>query len=330
MTEHTHFCYVGGPYTIQRGVALITAVLIVAIVATVAVFVGLHQQIWLRQTQNLMDRAQATAIHQGSLFWASQILAKDAKNSTTDNLTEDWAKPLPPLPVEGGVIVASLSDAQARFNLNNLWQNNKPSTEYGAVFQRLLEQLGLDPVLKDTLIDWLDGDPQTRPNGAEDIEYLNSEPPYRAANRSLESVEELRLVKGFDAATVDMLRPYVVALPNATTINVNTAPNLLLAALVQGLSTTTADEIVSERGKTPFKQLTDFEKLLSPDQKPQKGTYDLKSSYFLANIDIQIGRLRHRTEALIQRGAGGQSTHALWQRPRTIQVILKKEEDSLS
>jgi general secretion pathway protein K len=311
----------------QRGVALITAILIVAIVATVAMFVGLHQQIWLRQTQNLMDRAQATAIHQGSLSWASQILAKDAKDSKTDDLTEDWAKPLPPLPVEGGVVVAGLSDAQARFNLNNLVQKNgNPDKNHGAVFRRLLELQDLNPGLTEAVIDWLDGDARTSPNGAEDIDYLNNDPPYRAANQALVSVEELRLIKGFSIETIDKLAPYVVALPATTAINVNTASSVVLAALVPNLPLTDAERIVSERDKKPFNQPADFEKLLPAGQTPTQGTYGVQSAHFFANLNIQIGRLTHRTEALLQRPTGGQAVHTLWQRPRIIQIKQKKED----
>ena len=57
----------------QRGLALITAMLVVAIAATTAAYLSLDQQIWLRQAQNLSDRAQAEVVRAGALEWAIKI-----------------------------------------------------------------------------------------------------------------------------------------------------------------------------------------------------------------------------------------------------------------
>ena len=86
----------------QRGLALVTAVLIVAIVATVAASLALGQQIWIRQAQNFTDRAQADKVIDGALQFAMLILEKDLRDHPeTDDLGEDWAKPQV-TPVEGG------------------------------------------------------------------------------------------------------------------------------------------------------------------------------------------------------------------------------------
>src|SRR5229473_1113517 len=104
----------------QSGLALITAMLVIAIVVTVAAYLSLGQQVWLRQAQNLLDMTQAGAVARGAFDVAAILLAEDKKNSTTDNLTETWAQPIPVFPVEGGAVTAAISDAQGRFNLNNL------------------------------------------------------------------------------------------------------------------------------------------------------------------------------------------------------------------
>ena len=215
----------------QRGLALITAMLVVAIAATAAAYLSLDQQIWLRQAQNISDRAQAEVVRAGAEEWAITILDKDAKNSSIDDPTENWAKPLPPLPVEGGQIMGRISDAQARFNLNNLVRNNGPSAPDIGTFQHLLQSLALEPNLTDAVIDWIDPDSNPTPNGAEDIDYLQLKIPYRAANQPMQSVDELRLVRGFTPDIVEKLRPWITVLPQPTEINVNTAPKEVLAAL---------------------------------------------------------------------------------------------------
>lgn len=289
----------------QQGIALITAVLIVAIVATVAAHLSLGQQVWVRQAQNLNDRAQADTVSKAAFQWAMVILDEDAKKTQgTDNLTEDWAKPLPPLPVESGAIQGQIIDAQGLFNLNNLLRNNAASGPDIGVFQRLLRNLGLDPNLSGAVVDWLDSDSLTGAGGAEDSEYLTLQPPYRAANQLIQSVEELRLIRGFDAAAVEKLRPYVVALPKATAININTVPAPVLSALFPNLPLSVAQQLVTARDKTPYKDLGQLS--AQAGQGTAQGiTVGMTSDYFMVVVETQFGRLARRSQALVSRAAAG-------------------------
>ena len=80
----------------QRGLALITAVLVVAIVATVATTLALGEQVWFRQAQNMTDRAQAISLRQGAVSYAAILLGRDGAQNQVDHLKEIWAQPLPP------------------------------------------------------------------------------------------------------------------------------------------------------------------------------------------------------------------------------------------
>lgn len=314
------------PHT-QRGLALITAVLVVAIVATTAATLALGEQVWLRQSQNMADRAQAVSLRQGALNYAAILLARDLtlNNNNVDHLGELWAQPLPPLPVEGGMIAFRVSDAQGLFNLNNLVTNGAPSTTDIEMFRRLLESLLLNPELRYALLDWLDIDNNVSPAGAEDTEYLALSKPYRAANRLLESVDELRLIRGFDAKTVEKLRPYVVALPGRTTVNVNTAPELLLAALFTTPPLAALKLLIDSRTSQPFMDPANFASRVPPSNVPLASLYGVTTSYFLVNIDIRYGRLQRRTLALIQRAAGKPAV-ILWQQLPPLQFETDKDE----
>jgi general secretion pathway protein K len=312
----------------QQGLALITAVLVVAIVATVATTLALGEQVWLRQAQNVNDRAQAESLRQGALGYAAILLARDAAQSQTDNLGELWAKPLPPLPVENGMIAFAVIDAQSRFNLNNLVQNGAPNPESIKMFQNLLTAQKLDPGLSDALRDWMDPNSNTRSGGATDTEYLNLPQPYRAANQPLSSVDELRLVKGFTAAVVEKLRPYITALPLSTTVNVNTADEQVLAALfIDPPATTVLQPLLDNRVTKPFENAGQFAQALPAGTKLlQQSLYNVKSDFFLVTIDIRIGRLQRRTEALIQRVAG-KPGKVLWhQLPPLLQLKMSADE----
>ncbi len=310
----------------QQGLALITAVLVVAIVATVATTLALGEQVWFRQAQNMSNRAQAESLRQGALNYAAILLTRDAKDNKTDHLGELWAKPLPPLPVEDGMLAFAVADAQGRFNLNNLVRNGAPSAPDIALFQRLLTVLRMDPGLSETLRDWLDPDSLVSPGGAEDIEYLSLPQPYRTANQPLQSVDELRLVKGFTAKVVEELRPYVTALPVPTTVNVNTAPDQVLAALFTNLSAAALQPVLDSRVNQPFADAAQFiARLPSGTPPPPTSLYGINTGYFLVTIDIRYGRLQRQTEALIERAAGKPAT-VLWHRLPALQFDTKLDE----
>ena len=306
----------------QQGLALITAVLVVAIVATVATTLALGEQVWFRQAQNMTNRAQAESLRRGALNFAAILLARD--QNQTDHLGEPWAKPLPPLPVEDGMLTFAVADAQGLFNLNNLVRNGQPSTADIAIFQRLLTAQGIDPGLSEALRDWLDPDGTVSPGGAEDIEYLSLPQPYRSANQPLQSVDELRLVKGFTAKAVKDLRPYVTALPVPTTVNVNTAPVQVLAALTN-LSASVLQPVLDSRVNQSFADTAKFLAQLPAGTTCPANLCDVKTGYFLVTIDIRYGRLQRRTEALIERTSGKPAT-VLWHRLPPLQFEMNPDE----
>jgi general secretion pathway protein K len=308
----------------ERGLALITAVLIVAIVSTLGAFVALNQQLWLRQMENISDRERVEMLDRGAIEWAIITLADDVKNSPdTDNLGEDWARKVR-LPVEGGSIEIRGEDAQGRLNLNNLWSGNAPNGPYVGVLRQLLTSLKLNPELSEPLVDWLDPDTQTRASGAEDIEYLNLDPPYRAANQPLASVDELRLVRGYTAEVVEALRPYVTVIPVPTVININTVSPPLLTALVPGLTLSQAEQALAERAREPFKNAQALQSRLPQGLTLPAGIVGVKSGYFLVMLDTSIGRYRRLSEAMLERPTDGKPSQLLWQRPQPI--VLKRDD----
>ena len=301
----------------QKGLALITAMLVVAIAATTAAYLSLDQQIWLRQSQNLSDRAQAEVVRAGALEWAIIILAKDAKdNPQSDDLTENWAKPLPALVVEGGQVTGLITDAQALFNINNLVPSSKSFVADSGTFQHLLLSLSIDPNLTDAVVDWIDTDSDTRPYGAEDLDYLQLKIPYRAANQPMQSVDELRLVRGFTPEIVEKLRPWITALPQPTEINVNTASKEVLGALFYTLPAPAIEQIVSQRPYTDQAQLAKNIQELAAGKNIPQAFYGIKSSYFEVTVETQCGRYQRTTQALIHRGVDDITSRVLWHRQR--------------
>ncbi len=312
----------------QRGVVLITAILMVALIAGIASSLGLGQQVWLRQTENLNERALADSLRHSALGWIGILLARDAKDNQIDHLGELWAKQLPPLPTEGGMIAVSIRDAQGLFNLNNLVRNGAPSGADIAVFRKLLQAQGLDPALSEAVLDWIDPDSDKRQGGAEDVDYLAQQPPYRAANQLLTSIDELRLVRGFNAKIIEALRPHVTVLPEPTPVNVNTASGAVLAAMFPNLDATALQPLLRYRETQPFKDIGQFQQQLPPGTPAPQAASGVQTGYFLVTLSIKTGRLERRSEALIARPPGGKAAAVIWQRLNPIVAESKADEKS--
>lgn len=297
----------------QRGIALITAMLVVAIVATVAAYLSMGQTLWMRQSENTFAIAQADSVSTGALGLAMELIEQD-QNQPTDHAGEIWAEPLPPFPVGQGSVTAEISDAQGRFNLNNLAAN--PNTDDRKIFMALLEQLGLDRALNEAVIDWVDTNSNVAgAAGAEDDYYLALPTPYRAANRLLESIDELRLVRGFDAEAVQALRPFVTVLPvSNASINANTAPAQVLAVMFSPpLILADAQAIVATRpsanpgANANAQAFSNCNQLAARSQTNTliAGRCGVKTDYFEFMIAARFGRLMRTTQALFERQASG-------------------------
>lgn len=287
----------------QRGVALLTALLVVALATVAAASMASRLSLSMRRTASLLGTEQARAYALGVERWSRAILRRDARDGDVDSLDEIWARHLPPLQVTGGEIRGGLEDLQGRFNLNGLLRQGKVDAAARARFERLLRVLQIDPALVQAVLDWLDADIDPRfPDGAEDDAYLLLQPAYRAGNRPLVSVSELRLVKGMDHGTWTRLAPYVVALPEPTRINVNTAPAPVLRALVPGLSADEAQRIVEQRKSKRFESAADFLQLpVLAGRRVDAAEVGVGSDYFLLRARVTVGSGRTTLYSIIHR-----------------------------
>lgn len=299
----------------QRGVALITAMLIAALVTVAAVAMASRQTLDMRRTGNMLEADQAYLYALGMEQLAVQVLLKDENDTGgIDTLDEEWAIPLPPTTVEGGVISGSLEDMQARVNLNNLVNlvnnNQTPDKDQVKIFQSILQQVGqaneeilISPFMANRVVDWIDNNINTSADGAEDLEYLGAEIPYRAANQFMASPTELGAILDLNPQAVDALVPWVSTLPVPTAININTAPAEILMTLHADLTGSIAAGLVEYRKANPFTSKTDFETKLLNDHNIQvdQKLYDIKSDYFLVSVHAVIGRTRLHMYSLLER-----------------------------
>jgi len=211
----------------QRGVALLSAVLAVALAVVLVAALLEHGALARSRSAQVQRGEQAWQLLHGIEAFAIRALQDEqAAQPGIDSFGDGWAQPLPPIEVPAGRIGGRLHERGGCLNLNALWQpaDSRAAGVAQQRLQRLLQRLRLDPNIAAAVRDWLDPDPDPAPGGAEDLQYAAATPARRAANRPFAHVSELRLVRGVDADAFAALRPHVCALPDpATPINLNTA-----------------------------------------------------------------------------------------------------------
>jgi general secretion pathway protein K len=302
----------------QRGVALILAVLIAALAAMLAANVSFKGYLDQRRTGNGLAMDQGFEVALGGEAWAADALRRDKQQSAkTDDFSEEWATPIPPIPLDDGngqsygEFEGQLEDMQGRFNLNSLvtLEGGQLKVDQLAVerFERLLELLELEPKWAKIVADWIDSDIQPQfPDGAEDPTYTGLTPPYRTANMPLTRASELLAIAGFGLDRYRKLEPFVTALPIGTSINLCTASPELLDALVPGKREfTQSRENAEELRKTRcFPTVDEFKRPLSNEQTQeliQGKVIDQTSAYFRATIWVTIGTTQYTLYSLLYR-----------------------------
>ena len=302
----------------QRGLAVITALLIVAVAAAAASLMLAQQSAMIDQAMLVASRAQADQYAQAGLDWARGVLVDDLRSgAAVDSLDEGWAKPIAGLPIERAIVSGAIDDEQGKFNLNNLVNGSARSVPDMDAFARLLASLGLAPELSEAVLDWIDADGDLAgSSGAEDAYYLSLPKPYRAANRPMIQVDELYRVRGFDAAAVAKLRPYVTALPARTKVNVNTAGEAVLAALLPKVPRMKIATFVAQRAVKPFRAVQEIAQWAREAPAADVARdLDVRSSFFGVRVQVAQDDVELAHDALVRRG-DDTSTAIVWRRPR--------------
>ena len=246
----------------QRGVALLTILLLVVSITVVAGAMLASQKIAIRRSGLLFDQNQLLQDINAGQQLAVTLIRADAKLNDTDSAQDIWAQPIPPYTLGGHSIGIELRDEGSRFNINNLYHNGAVDTAALAVFQRLLTQLNLEPDIAIAVLDYQDADSEVYQDGGDEsvvyAQQTNSGVDNILPNQALVSIDQLVEVKGVNAQVLAALRPYITAVPYYLPININTASPVLLAALLEGASSQQMQSIVELRAKQAFGSIDDI------------------------------------------------------------------------
>ena len=322
----------------QRGVAVVTALLLTTLAISIVASLFWQQQVQVRTLENQRLQLQTKWILRGALDWASVVLRQELPYTSLDQV---WATPLAETRLdqyiererlEGEAFDASLSgniiDATSRYNLANLAQQGEPDPAQQAIFLRLLNVLRLDTRLAQRVTIFVAQGQRSAPAAApgqgppgvdEDEKTPQTQlPPASGLPVPLVQVDDLLAVQGMTPAILAQLKPFLIVLPEKTPLNVNTAPAELLAALIPDMSLSEAGSLVARRKTAAWRDEATFRSQVRGGEGIPQDVFDVKSSWFLVQSRIRLDRAALNAESLIQRkplvSSGGGGTTVIWTR----------------
>lgn len=306
------------PKPSERGAALLTVLLIVAIMAVLAASALERLKLATHLTSNgaaiEQARAYAFAAETVARYRIGDLIQRDASRTTLEG---DWAGKPTNFPIDGGLATARIDDGGNCFNLNSLAERQQDGVLTArplgiAQFARLMtlvEVPGRDAAaIAAAAADWIDTDTVPQPGGAEDLAYANAGRAARTANTLMADPAELRVVAGMTPAIYSRLRPFICALPvtDLTNININTlrlgqAP--LLAMLLPGLDPTRAATAIDARPLRGWDSTATFWNLPglagTPPADDTRNQVRLTTRWFNVAVTIELADAELEEHALI-------------------------------
>lgn len=299
----------------QRGMAIISALLIAAVVAVIAGAMLTRQTVFTRTLEAEQLRIQGSWLLLGGLEASRQLLWEARQKDVLTRLDQPWARPF------GGAVEGRLADEQGKFNLRNLMNQQLPDAAQLQNFQRLCQLIGIDANVSRRISQRVIAsyDQRTGPAGIEDNSTRVTSPEAAAEIRPatypmLRSVDDLAAIKGLAPDALRRLAQYVSVLPGNTWVNGNTASAEVLSAVVPGLSLSQAQSLVNERDSGRwFVNRGDFvNRLRMPRISVDTVQVGITSEWFRWQGQARHEQRRVRGEALLHRPEARQPRIIWW------------------
>lgn len=250
------------PYTrSQKGIALVTTLIITAILVAVLAEFAFSIYISTARAGNFKDSSRAGLLAEDGVNFARAALEELLIRKSELTMGEDGLS-FTKQTGEDSAIEIKVVDELSKDSLKVAYSatgllNDNVDGEYA----RLLKALGLNERLKESLADWIDQDSEERQYGAEAGEYQRLSKPYKPKNGDLDSTDELLLIKGYTPEVYKKLSPYVSPYNPDGLVNINTAGKTVIKSLADGITDELADKVISFRKSSPFKDKSDIMKV---------------------------------------------------------------------
>lgn len=295
--------------TDQRGMAIISALLIITVVVVIATGMLARQSVFTRTLEAEQSRVQGSQALLGGLEAGRRLLWISSQRDALTRLDQPWNQPIHPAHLNGG-FEGRLEDQQGKFNLRNVLSNQRVDRGQLRSFERLCEIIGIDAGLAARISARMIASYAHFPDaatGSTGDGFSNvpdaARQPLPASQPMLGHLNDLRGIAGIDEVLLARLGRYVSIIPTNTWVNGNTASAEVLAAVVPGLSLAQATALVQERDRGQwFINRGDFvNRLQMPHVTVDGLNVGISSEWFLFHGQARQDRRRTSLVALLHR-----------------------------
>jgi general secretion pathway protein K len=309
----------------QRGAAILTAMLTVVLVATLASTTLWQQWRGVEVEAAERSRTQSAWVLTGALDWARLILIEDARKGGADHLAEPWAVPLEQARLstflaadrsdalaaddtQDAFLSGQIVDLQSKLNITNLVMDGKIHEPSRLVFARLFDLLNL---------------PANELAGmAENLRLAQSISAEDSASSTVplspQDLDQLVWV-GLSESSIARLRPFVTILPMRTPVNLNTAPAEVIYACVEAFELADANRLVRFRNTSHFTSLADVRKAGgNAAAQFNDGQHGVTTRFFEIRGKLQVDQTTVQEQTVVQRDDLDVKT--LWRRRGVVQM----------
>ena len=303
----------------ESGLALISVMLVISLCVIIAAELTKKQSYQIKRAESLFTHQQAFWYAMSAEHFVKSLLQDTSKEDDGRfHLSQAWAMEGMSFPLDKGMIEGEITDLNACFNLNSLYQEgltNEQQQFRKEVLGRLFANLGVQSELShrdlvNNIYDWLDPDDYPIESiGSDGDSYAALDFPYLSANSTMIDSNELRVIAGFDLAVLSQLNQSLCVIPNHRSflINVNNIkpeqPELLMALF--DIDRAQAEEALNERPENGFEKIDEFWQLKAIKgsknfSKIEKSQFTLSSKFFRLVTHAYYNELKFSLTSIIQ------------------------------
>lgn len=293
----------------NKGFALVITLLVLTLLLTMILEFSMDMRVEARAAANFRDEMQAYYLARSGVTFAIAVLEEDLqedkKNNTfSDTLNELWAQKIPPVPVGSGTVTVSITDEESKININTM---DKGGDKMRTILKNFLNQFelkdGLEGVIPKTIADFIDdNDVELEFDSAENSYYEGLEEHYSAKNRPLDSLQELRMIKGMDGALFNKVNRFLTVNSDGW-LNINTASKEVLLSLFKEYigSNDLVNDIITKRAEKPFEDSEITALFKDLESMNYKNYLSNKSNYFSIISTGNVNNSKKTITAIVNR-----------------------------
>ena len=319
----------------DRGVALLIVLFVIALVGTIGIETQYLTRIDARIAANVALDTRYGYLAESGIEAARVLLREDRRDEAADHLLETWSAPIA-YPVEDSLVQIEMIDEERKLPINALLRPGGEEEDGLVVdedllfaFETLLANLELEPGILSALVDWVD--PDDRPYGSDGAElyyYERLSPSYPAKDGPMDTLAELKQVKGIDPESFQALSPHVTVYGSQPNVNINTASLEVLKALIPEADDTLLEELITRRFEEPFETRAQINEYLGGFPGVFEAPQQVASRFSVASKHFTIRALigpipgqessptaavsQRLQTAVVRRGSEGETTLLYW------------------